>query len=256
MHVLESAPLLRQKLRTANQDLFSVHFRKARAFVNGVQPVIIVVLRVGAVHAIALKLPVDQIFGTVQRNVAVILRLRAHNAVIISAHSEHIRIAEILNTHFGADVLFCNDGFHERFFKGNAVRSERQTLLLKPLGVDARIHKIEHAVFFDRGTAETAAVVIRHIGRERNGLIFPLDKIARSHMPPVHRIPTRTVRIILIKQMNFTVVISKPVRIVTPADLGHDVIRMTVSLHDRSAVSCDIAVCSEFAAHRNPLYGL
>ena len=80
------------------------------------------------------------------------------------------------------------------------------------------VHQIKLPVFFNRAAGKTAVLVVKSVRSDRDGEMFPLEKIFTRHVSPMHGSPFGGVRVVLIKEMVFAVVKAKPVRIVHPAD--------------------------------------
>ena len=148
--------------------------------------------------------------GIYEHRARALFGLRAHHYVIGVADDDGIGIAEGTRRKTFGQQLFP-DRRTLGLRKAHAVRRIRVILRLSdhvfPF-VMAGIEQVQQIFFLvdDRAARKTAALVGR-VGRKRHGQILEIHEIFAARVPPVHRAPFQSVRIVLVKNVKIPVVI-------------------------------------------------
>ena len=172
-----------------------------------------------------LKLPLREIFGGIQKNLAAAVCVAAsHHHIIGAVLFPYLWIPEILQAASLGKHIGGNHRIAGIFFIIRAV-AHCQTLCLtyRLLSVrkaylrNACVQETLFALILHRTAGKYPLGVIGLIRRHRRRQIFPADQILSYRMAPVHGIPCGSVRIILVKQMVYSLISGKSVGIVHPS---------------------------------------
>ena len=216
------------KLGGSNQHLTAVQREKVRAF-----PHLPVLVFAAVQHPC--KLPVFQIFGTVQKDLpAGIFAPAADNRIKAVFLPPDFRIPEILRGTSLWQAVRRNHRIAVPFPVIDPVPL-RHALGLTDHGFSVRpfrflypgIHQVLFSVIFQCAAGKTALSVVILIRRQRCRKKLPADKILRFRMSPVHGTPLRAVGMVLEKQVIFSLETGKSVGIVNPS---HRAAQMEVRL--------------------------
>ena len=109
----------------------------------------------------------------------------------------------------------CQDRIILIFFKMDAAVCGDGNALPLPLRLCGGIDQPKIAVLFN-GTSRAASAdrFVVLIGHQRDRLGLPFHEVRGGKMPPVHRAPFRLMRVVLEKQVRFSVIKNRTVRII------------------------------------------